>query len=145
MNWEPVENYFRDFLLSLDIHGVTKDDISMPNKVFQPAGKRLWFEISTGCLDSVIVTERTVIYPAEVNLIVCVPINTGTQKANDIASLMQRQFSQSSIRTLTGFCISEPGKRIKVYINKAVQLAGYAFSDAYKINVRVSIDTWEED
>ncbi len=145
MNWERVTDYFVNFILSLNIDGITQNNIVTPNRLISSTGQRLWFEISVGYIDSVIVTEDTVLYPAEVNLIVCVPANTGTKRANDIASLIQSRFSGSDTEKITGFTVTGRNQEtIKIYVDKAVQKPGITMNEWYKVNTRISIDVYKE-
>ena len=139
MNWERILEKYCNFLLSLGIPSVTARDIALPNQVFESAGKTLWFQISISRGEVIRVTENKEVVPAIVNLVVCVPVQSGTKKVNDIAAVMESK--------LTGkwryFTVDRHGVKSHVYVDSVSILSGVTDASSHRVNVRISMRVYK--
>ena len=143
MNWKQVEDYFRDKLLAEENGSGTfaAGNIALPNRMFQHENRDIWIELSVSNGNQYARTERTRVYQAIINIVVCVRLNTGTQRAYKISERITSLFSCQDYTR--GVFIMDPSH--KIYVRDIEQMPNIAANEVNKTGVRVSIDIYEED
>lgn len=140
MNFERVLEKFKEYILAVGIKDLTVKDIFLPNTVFDSNGKTLWVELSASRGRTLFITEKTSRLPAEINIIVGVPLQSGTKKANHIVDMISSKFSVANNAKWNCFFV----EKNKVYVTGVNVLSGVTDSSGYRINVRISLDIYLE-
>lgn len=138
MNFERVVEAFKAKVLSCGLATITTDIIALPNAVFSHAGKDLWIELNVSPQGTRQDTEDEVVTTCCCNVVVCVPENTGTARANNVAERVSRAFHENDTRS--EFDVS--GGR--VVTRRVEQLPSISVNDVLKTNVRVIFDLYYE-
>ena len=140
MNFERLTEYIASKLLTLNINGLTKEDIHLPNSEFQASRRGLWLEITIGKGEQENWSERTERRMITINQIVCVPAGSGTDRVNYIAHRIQSLYAPY-IPEKSGFTVG--GARFRVL--SCNQMTPDYQDGTFKVNVRLVVEKYEEE
>lgn len=96
MNHQRIVEHFRDKILSLDINGITADDIQIPNVPFLRSDRTLWFEITLGEGEPLPSPESTDRRTITVDLVCVAQAGSSMQRLNAVADRVSRLYSPVS-------------------------------------------------
>lgn len=140
MNHQRIIEHFVQKVLALGLTGVTRQDINLPNEEFARKGRDLWIEISVGEGEPLNYTEGVDRRFITVNVILGVPIGSGTQRLNNCAEIVSRIYSplvptHASIRIGDNFFA----------VRRVTKYPAETLSDGLKLNVRFSLEKYTQE
>lgn len=138
MNWQRILDTFQNVITSETLTASGPIPVIGANTTSGTRGNNLYLELAVTQKSQMPHTETQGLFQAMVNCIVCVPVNTGTSRANKIAAAIASLFSvRIPQRAVFNLSSGE-----NVFIRKVEQLPGVTIDDIYKTNVRISIDVY---
>lgn len=138
MNWQSVLEYFVNILSRANIAVVNAGNYSLPNIVFDIAGKYLWLELGIEPVKHVLHTESVSKYSLDILCRVCSPVNSGTTAANQTASEIAACFSPASPDKAV-FTLSS---NRTLYVQKVEQTAGTITGSVYKTELKIGCELY---
>lgn len=140
MNHQRILEHFKEKVLALGTNGVTGNDINLPNEKWEKKDREIWFELSIGESEPLNFAEGVDRRLVTVNVIVAVPIGSGTQRLNNIAERVSHIYTPlDSARG--GFKI---GNNVFV-IRRVSKYPAEQVSDVLKLNVRFVMELYTKE
>ena len=140
MNHQRLLEHFTEKVLELGASGVTRDDVNLPNEIWEQNDRELWFELSVGEGEPVNHAEGVERRLVTVNVVVAVPIGSGTQRLNNIASRVSAMYSQLESKR-AGFTI---GPCLFV-VRRVTKYPAEQMPDGLKLNVRFVLELYTKE
>ncbi len=138
MNWQRILETFQCVVQTDTMISAGRIPVIGANISGGFGGHNLYIEMGLSQKSQMTHTETQGLFQAMVNCVVCVPVNTGTARANKVASSIASLFSVRIPRR----AVFNSSSGETVFIRKVEQLAGMTVDDIYKTNVRISIDVY---
>lgn len=140
MNHQRILEHFTKRILDLGITGIKREDINLPNEEFPRKDRELWIEISVGEGEPLNYAESVDRRFITVNLILGVPLGSGTQRLNNIAEKVSQIYSplvssRASIRIGDNFFA----------VRGVTKYPAETLSDGLKLNVRFSLEKYTQE
>jgi hypothetical protein len=138
MNQERLLEFAGGRLLSLGLDSINSGTIVLPNRRFTSEGVPLWIELSISAGSLINWTETESLRVVLLSHLICVPANSETARANNIASKIIELYN--SFRGNYRFQISA---NVLATVSDTEQLGGMVDENVYSTNVRITFDLYE--
>lgn len=140
MNHQRILEHFADKVLALGLTGITRGDVNLPNTEFERKDRGLWFEISVGEGEPLNYAECTDRRFITVNVILGVPLGSGTARLNNCAEKVSRIYTPNVSRR-AGFIIGD-----NIFVVRGVtKYPAETLSDGVKLNVRFTLEKYTKE
>lgn len=140
MNHQRLLEHFSEKVLALGVTGVTSADINLPNEKWEQNDREIWFEISVGEGEPLNHAEGVEKRLITVNVIVAVPVGSGTQRLYNIANRVSAMYTNLRSED-AGFQI---GKCLFV-VRRVTKYPPEQMTEGLKLNVRFVLELYTQE